>query len=244
MLLPMMKWLEYGLSQLKSVYATYRQVEFVVRDVQRVWLELRALLDYMEIYKPRMEGHSPVAAAVADTVGVFTHSIRVAQDFFTAGLPCWLIRPANDFTEQIIQNVVELLLPESHLVLTPHSFRYPVIFKGPASSAQKYQSIYNFARNFLRCPGDPFDISTSQDSEASAIPGPSRAPPHHADNRPAAGSRHSSLCVRSESQSKNMHWKSGQKLGAHQRGEHSCSHLLILLTIVARQSKGSWHSKL
>ena len=88
---PYVKWLEHGLVQLESVYTTFRQMEFTMWSMQRVWLETTALLDYMEIYKPRMDGHSPPATCVADTIGAFTNSIRVAQDFFTAGLPCWLI---------------------------------------------------------------------------------------------------------------------------------------------------------
>jgi hypothetical protein len=31
-------------------------MEFGVRDVQRIWLEITAMLDYMEIFKPKMDG--------------------------------------------------------------------------------------------------------------------------------------------------------------------------------------------
>ena len=49
---PVVKMLEHGLARLQSVYTNFRQMEFSVRDVQRMWLELTALLDYMQIYKP------------------------------------------------------------------------------------------------------------------------------------------------------------------------------------------------
>jgi hypothetical protein len=152
---PLAKWLEHGLVQLGSVHTTFRQTEFIVRDMQRVWLELWAVLDYMEIYKPCMDGRAPAAVEVADTIGVFTHSIRVAQDFFVAGLPCWLIRPFSELTDQNILEVVDLIPPEGYLTLGRHRFPYPIIFTGSASSLEKYHNIHQYARNFLHSP-DPF----------------------------------------------------------------------------------------
>ena len=49
---PVVKMLEYGLAQLQSIYINFQQMEFGVWDVQWMWLELTALLDYMQIYKP------------------------------------------------------------------------------------------------------------------------------------------------------------------------------------------------
>jgi hypothetical protein len=94
---PPIKWIQQVLDQLHSVQMSFRHIEFVVRDLQRIWLHVWAILDYMEIYKPRMDGNAPPAAGVADTIGTFTTSIRVAQDMFLAGLPCWLIRDSHYF---------------------------------------------------------------------------------------------------------------------------------------------------
>jgi hypothetical protein len=41
--------MEHGLTRLQSVYTNFRQMEFCVRDVQCIWLEIMAMLDYMEI---------------------------------------------------------------------------------------------------------------------------------------------------------------------------------------------------
>jgi len=184
---PLAKWLEHGLVQLGSVHTTFRQIEFIVRDMQRVWLEVWAILDYMEIYKPCMDGRAPAAVGVADTIGVFTHNIRVAQDFFIAGLPCWLIQPFSGLTNQNILEVVELLRPKVYLTLGHHHYCYPIIFTGSASSLEKYHSIYQYARNFLHSP-DPFGSTPTLSSSFSSAnqpvagnstqlqPGPSRAP--------------------------------------------------------------------
>ena len=239
MLHPMVKWLEHCLVQLNSVYATFRQVEFLVRDIQRVWLELRGLLNYMEIYKPRMDGLTDAAVAVGETNGVFTHSIRVAQDFFTAGLPCWLIRPASEFTDQVIHALVDLVSPEeihSGLSLTPHSFRYPVIFTGSAASVEKYQHIYQFSRNFLWCSADPFNVSGNhQRSEPPTAPPPSATTSLLPNNLPAASSSNDSLCIRSSSQLMKNRRKSGQLTKRPQKGEVVCRSYFLLL----KASKGT-----
>jgi hypothetical protein len=72
---PLVKWLEHSLVQLASVYITFWQTEFIVWDMQHVWLELKAILNYMQTYKPQMDGHTPAAGQVADTIGVFTTSV-------------------------------------------------------------------------------------------------------------------------------------------------------------------------
>jgi hypothetical protein len=121
----------------------------------------------MEIYKPRMDGHSPPGDGVADTIGTFTTSIRVAQDMFLAGLPCWLIRSSSTFCDEKIFAIGEIFHPKDYIVLEPHKFKYPVIFKGPATNPEKYRAIEIFARNFL-CSQDPFATSCTPSSLAGA----------------------------------------------------------------------------
>jgi hypothetical protein len=197
---PWVKMLEHGLAQLQSIHMNFRQLEFTVRDVQRFWLELTALLDYMDIYKPRMDGYLPKADVVANTIGVFTSDLRVAQDFFAAGLPYWLIRPASDYTDQTIVRVVRLELPEGLVTLTPHRFSYPVIFFGKADDVKKYQSIHRYARNFLRAP-DPFDVPTDLGTAPPLIsvsnPRPAPVPGQQMLAMPTVGSSRSQAAIRS-----------------------------------------------
>lgn len=163
---PMVKMIEHGLAHLGSVHTNFCQMSCGVRDVQRCWLDVTAMLDYMEIYKPRIDSARLVANSfpekAADTVEVFTIDVRVVQDFYHAGLPVWLIRPVSDFGKTIILDVVPLLPLNKDVILTPHRFKYPVIFNGSASSFEKYDSILGVARNFLRYP-DPFNTSSTDD---------------------------------------------------------------------------------
>ena len=164
---PPIKWIQQVLDQLHTVQMSMRYIEFVVRDLQRMWLHVWAILDYMEIYKPRIDGNAPPAAGVADTMGTFTSSIRVAQDMFLAGLPCWLIRDSALFCDQKIFRIAEIFDPKDYVVMGPHKFNYPVIFKGPAAGLEKFTAIEHFARNFLRCR-DPFAMSSTPSSLAGA----------------------------------------------------------------------------
>jgi hypothetical protein len=89
----MVKMLEHGMASPESMWMNFLQMSFTVRDVQRSWLEITAFLDYMLVFKPCMDSievNAPPHPAV-DTMGVHTSEICVAQDFFCAGLPCWLI---------------------------------------------------------------------------------------------------------------------------------------------------------
>jgi hypothetical protein len=163
---PSLKWLQQVLDQLYSVNMSFRHIEFVVRDLQRIWLHVWAILDYMEIYKPRIDGFAPPADSVADTVGTFTTSIRVAQDMFLAGLPCWLIQSSSTFSDEKIFAIAEILHPKDYVVLEPHKFNYPVIFKGSATDVARFTVMERFARNFL-CSQDPFAVSSTPSSLAS-----------------------------------------------------------------------------
>ena len=80
----------------------FHHMEFIIRDLQRVWLHVWAILDYMQIYKPHMDGLALADKGVANMIGTFTTSIHIAQDMFLAGLPFWLIRLPDTFAEEKI----------------------------------------------------------------------------------------------------------------------------------------------
>ena len=101
---PVVKMIEHGLLHLGSVSTNFHQMVFGVRDVQWCWLDVMAMMDYMEVYKPQMDSArltaGPPPAKVADTVGVFTSDVCATQDFFHAGLPFWLTWLASDFGQR------------------------------------------------------------------------------------------------------------------------------------------------
>ena len=162
----MVKMIEHRLACLESIHTNFRQMSFAVRDVQRCWLDVTAMLDYIKIYKPHIDSTRLVVNSnpekVANTIGVFTIDVRIAQDFYHTGLPFWLIQPVSDFGKTNNLDIVPLLPPDNNVILTPHPFKYPVIFNSSGSSFYKYDSILGVARNFLRYP-DPFNVSSTDD---------------------------------------------------------------------------------
>lgn len=160
---PLTQMMRHSLTRLKSVAMSVRQMMFQVRDVQRSWLEIVAMLDYMEIYRPRMNATTgsirTQVPPTADTMGAFTSDLRVAQDHFAAGLPYWLIRPASAFADQ---NILEPCDPEPpHSInLYPDPFRPRVLADGRAGTDIKYDAIHRYARNLMRYP-DPFNYNTT-----------------------------------------------------------------------------------
>jgi hypothetical protein len=134
--------------------------------MQRMWLHVWGILDYMEIYKPHMNGQAPPAAGIVDTIGTFMTSIHVAQDMFLASLPCWLIQESKTFGDEKIFSVAEVFHPKDYIILGPHKFNYPMIYTGPAAGLEKFTAIERFACNFL-CSQDPFGSTPSSLAGAS-----------------------------------------------------------------------------
>ena len=120
-----------------------------------MWLHIWGILSYMEIYKPCMDGQVPPAASVAGTIGTFMTSIWVSQDMFLAGLPCWLIQESKTFGNKKIFRIAEVFHLKDYIVLGPHKFNSPIIYKGPAAGLEKFITVEKFAHNFL-CSQDPF----------------------------------------------------------------------------------------
>ena len=53
---PPIKWIQQVLNQRHSVQMSFCHIKFVVQDLQRMWLHVWGILNYMEIYKPHMDG--------------------------------------------------------------------------------------------------------------------------------------------------------------------------------------------
>ncbi|KAK0501982.1 hypothetical protein EDD18DRAFT_1100477 [Armillaria luteobubalina] len=96
--------------------------------------ELHAFIEYMMIYKPRMEAPESDAPSmpIDDTlVGAFSNDTTIIQRFFKAGIPVWCIIAMKD-------------LP---------------VFVGSSSDPQKYHKIQDFTMHST-CWVDPFALST------------------------------------------------------------------------------------
>jgi hypothetical protein len=132
---PLSVALRRTLSRLRAVAMTQREVLFECRQVQRQWMELRALMDYIEIYKPHMEGRAPPPAKeTANLVGCFVHGVHMAERLFSARIPYWLIHPISTFSYENILSITTVVQPKDVLVLDDYFNPFPRIYVGDSNS--------------------------------------------------------------------------------------------------------------
>lgn len=143
-------------SRIGSLNMTFTQMVFQVTEFQRCYLETRGLLDYLEVYLPRMNGRLEAATSVTKYVGAITSKPSVVQDFFTAGLPVWFIQPLapGSFPHNVL-NVVTAFEPSDFVCVERAVPPFPAIYDGPLDSVEKHNALHRFSRKWLVFK-DPF----------------------------------------------------------------------------------------
>ena len=146
--------------RLGSLKTMFTEMRFGVADFQRNYLEVCGLLDYLELYKPQMDGQKPPATIVANCVGAFTNVPQIVQSFHTAGLPVWFLRECKFWTgpNPIACNILKVvapLNPTDILCVSQHDPPFTPIFCGSVTDHKKQDAIhiYSCMRLVLK---DPF----------------------------------------------------------------------------------------
>ena len=166
------------LSRLRVVATTQKEALFECRQVQRQWMELRALMDYIEIYEPHMEGRVAPAKATANVIGCFVREACIAERLFFAGIPYWLIRPLSTFSRENILSLTSIIQPESILELDDYPVPFARIYVGD-SNDKRFRAISECGLTSL-CYTDLFSDGNSRGirprefSQNSHAAGPSR----------------------------------------------------------------------
>ena len=163
-LLLMVKAMQDACVRLGSLKTTFSEMRFGVTEFQRYYLEVCGVLDYLELYKPRMDGQRPAAITVAHCVGAFTSIVRTVQDFHSAGLPVWFIRPKKSWDSPISCNILKIvspLNPASSLCVSEHDPPFSPIFRGFATTPEKHGAIHSYSRQWLAFK-DPFQDEPSK----------------------------------------------------------------------------------
>ncbi|TFK59463.1 hypothetical protein BDN72DRAFT_865134 [Pluteus cervinus] len=163
-----------------SLALTFEQLKFSWTDVQRLYLELQAALDFAVKFRPRMTGeiwYDPTLPP-ARTVGTITSNPAVLQQMYSAGLPVWLIRRPNskerDCSEELVVDylvssavasvrvdaVTDARQPADFLVTTHADPPHPIIYSGHPNDYQIYVAMKFYHRSWFR-PADPFQTPTN-----------------------------------------------------------------------------------
>ena len=148
-------------TRLDSLKTTFTEMWIGVTEFQRYYLELCGCLDYLEIYKPRMEGGRAPAESVVNCIGAITNIPSIVQDFYTAGLPVWFLRPSAVWDSPVRCNILEIvtpLNPDDVLCVSEHYPPFPSIFYGYSTDPRRHGSCYAHSRKLLIFQ-DPFGSS-------------------------------------------------------------------------------------
>ncbi len=166
------------LSRLRAVAMTRKEVLFECRQVQRQWMELRALMDYIEIYEPHMDGRIPPAKATASVIGCFVREAHVAERLFSAGIPYWLIRPVSSFSTENILTITNVIQPKDVLELDDYPVPFPRIYVGDSNynrfCAISKHGLKSLCYTDLFSDGNPKGIRPHEFVQSSSTVGPSR----------------------------------------------------------------------
>ena len=157
----MVKAMQDAFVRLRSLKTTFTEMRFGLTEFQRYFLEVHGCLDYLALYKPRMDGQKPAATTVANCIGVFTNIPRIVQDFHNAGLPVWFLQPHKSWEGSITCNIVKVVphvSPADILCVSEHDPPFPPIYRGYMTKYQRHAAIHAYSRTWLVFK-DPFEDS-------------------------------------------------------------------------------------
>ncbi|THU91867.1 hypothetical protein K435DRAFT_863032 [Dendrothele bispora CBS 962.96] len=162
------------LNRLEFITVSYRQMCTLVTSVQRIFLELHALLEYCEVYKPRMESSASTVKTPAAVVGAFTWDLDDAALLFRAGIPFWFIHSHTDIG-RVAVSALAPVSEEGCVCSEDNQFPTDIIFRGVPNPRVQYTAIHASIDEIFRT----FSPFHSQNT-----PGSIRSPPPTADLGP------------------------------------------------------------
>lgn len=176
------QWVNMLVNQLQiwvnrlSTFATiFPNVLFLVAEVQRRWLDLRAYIDYMVLVKKELSKLRPLSTKFPPChpfIGAITYNLTVAEEFAQTGIPVWLLRDLSEFSPNVrIKSLAPLQETIKSVVVQPFPGISRSLFVGPSDSCLKPDAIYKYSRQHFSAdesglaPQSPFgavDVSISE----------------------------------------------------------------------------------
>ncbi|KAF4584825.1 hypothetical protein EYR40_001640 [Pleurotus pulmonarius] len=145
--------LKVWIGRLEAIKAPWSDILFAFTQAQRHYLELEAFLEYMEVRQPLMnsEEYGKILLPAALFVGAVTNKVVVVEEFAKAGVPVWLIRPIESFTDETRIDRLATPLPAeaSEVELAPWRGHRTLVWNRAADDPQRHNNIMLFAREFL-----------------------------------------------------------------------------------------------
>ncbi|THU94992.1 hypothetical protein K435DRAFT_142692 [Dendrothele bispora CBS 962.96] len=155
-------------TRLETLLLTFPQVCMAVVGLQRVFLELHTLLEYCEVFKPRMNGQSPPvsSSSPAPVLSAFTWSVDEAGMLFDAGIPFWFVHPVSAVPNVSVGRL-KPFIPLSSICCEESSLAAPVIYKGVPNVEAQYSALTKYMTDAVQI-SSPFQ--SVQQSQLSIVP--------------------------------------------------------------------------
>lgn len=145
--------LKIWIGRLESLKAPWQDILFAFTQAQRHYLELEAYLEYMEVRQPMMnaEEYGQILLPAAPFIGAVTNKVVVVEEFAKAGVPVWLIRPIEQFSEDTRIDIVVKPSPPENLNIEMRPWRGPktLAWNRAADDPQRHDNLMLFGREFL-----------------------------------------------------------------------------------------------
>ena len=135
-------------TRLDSLKTTFTEMRVGISKFQRYYLEVYSCLDYLKIYKPHMEGVRPPAESVMNCMGTITNILSIVQNFYTAGLPIWFLRPSAAWDSLVRCNLLKTVTPLDPANVICVSEHYPPfhsIFYGSVTNPKRHGTCYSYS---------------------------------------------------------------------------------------------------
>ncbi|THV02559.1 hypothetical protein K435DRAFT_963060 [Dendrothele bispora CBS 962.96] len=158
--------------RLAKLTTTFSQTSGGVAALQRTFLELHALLDYCETYKPRMEGRSEAASERAPVIGAFVSDYNRASQLFRAGIPFWFIHPVQSLPRVSVAELAPFVSVDT-MCQIECEFGAPVIYSGVQDLEAQYRAITEYTEAFFQTY-TPFAAHCQPSLGGSSTSGPLR----------------------------------------------------------------------
>ncbi|KAJ7226465.1 hypothetical protein B0H12DRAFT_1240600 [Mycena haematopus] len=165
---PLIQTAALAISRLESLPSSYMEMLLAVRAFQRSLLEGIAMIQYKQIYQPRILGQQIASVAVDARMGTFTSDLRTVEDHVSAGLRVWFIQPSSAFHFQNILAIAPLIVPEHAIEMALVQAGASPSFVG--DSLGKVTYIHHLTRKISHTPDpDPFNNFLPTESMAGPI---------------------------------------------------------------------------
>lgn len=158
---------QVGLRHFAKLPMSRKQQRFVFAQHQRSMLEFVSMIRYVSTHMHRMSNPVPDREVVdhpQDTVGAFFFDPTVADQYWRAGIPVWLVCPAHKAGSLRVDQLVETTKGRDVLIVEDDTMDHTgVFYSGSAPSLKRYHFFNEYTRHYFS-GSNPFRAATTSTS--------------------------------------------------------------------------------